>query len=77
VFTSKEMMSYITRNYCVDCEWAVSIDNHSREELAAQAVAHAVETGHDIDSADRAVMPDIDSSDRSDSDDAADGHVPA
>jgi hypothetical protein len=55
----------------------MSIENHSHEELAAQAVAHAVETGHDIDSADRAAMPDIDSSDRSDSDDTADGHGPA
>lgn len=44
------MISHITRHYCVDCEWAISLEHHSREELTAQAVEHAVETGHDIES---------------------------
>lgn len=44
------MMTQITRHYCVDCEWTVSIENHRCEELADRAVAHAVETGHDIES---------------------------
>jgi hypothetical protein len=50
VIPADEIMAHITRHYCLECEWSVSAEHHRREELAAQAVAHAVETGHDIDS---------------------------
>lgn len=70
------MMSHIMRHYCVECEWAISFENHSRKDLAAQAVEHAIETGHDIESAYRVDVTEIDSSDRSDSDASSDGHRP-
>ena len=43
-------MSLFHRNYCVTCEWSASTENYSNQEVASQAVEHAVETGHDIES---------------------------
>ena len=37
-------------NYCLDCEWSASVENHTRNEQSALAVEHAIETNHDIDS---------------------------
>lgn len=44
------MSGTIYRNYCVHCDWEVTIEEHSREELSALAIEHACEHGHDIDS---------------------------
>ena len=40
----------VTRNYCLDCEWSVSRENHSREELTRLAIEHSLNCEHDIDS---------------------------
>lgn len=40
----------IKRIYCLDCEWTVSTENHTRQELSTLTIEHAVEYDHDIDS---------------------------
>ena len=37
-------------NYCTECEWVASSEGCATATLAEQAIEHAVETGHDIDS---------------------------
>jgi hypothetical protein len=37
-------------NYCGQCEWTASTNNHTRAELSRAAINYAVETGHDIES---------------------------
>lgn len=63
-------------SYCRECEWRVSTADYSSQEVSSQAVEHAVETGHDIESADRVDMTGLDGSDRPDSDAASDGYGP-
>lgn len=41
----------IKQSYCCECSWTASTEEHTREELNALMVEHAVETGHDIESA--------------------------
>ena len=36
--------------YCTECEWVASGEGYTTAELTEQAIEHAVETGHDIDS---------------------------
>lgn len=43
-------MHRVKRNYCLDCDWSASIEDHDRHELAACAIEHATEHEHDIDS---------------------------
>lgn len=38
------------QNYCVECGWTASKEDHSTGELAALAIEHATSTGHDINS---------------------------
>jgi hypothetical protein len=38
------------RNYCEDCEWAASTENHSQGALSQLAIDHTVDHGHDIES---------------------------
>jgi predicted small metal-binding protein len=52
------MPTLIKISYCCECSWAASAEDHPREELNALIVEHAVETGHDIESA--FIHPDID-----------------
>jgi hypothetical protein len=40
----------MSRKYCTECEWVVSSEGYTTAALAEQAIEHAVETGHDIDS---------------------------
>ncbi len=47
---SSPIVPRVKRNYCLDCEWSASIEEHDRHELAACAIEHAVEREHDIDS---------------------------
>ncbi|WP_122088858.1 hypothetical protein [Halalkalicoccus subterraneus] len=38
-------------NYCAECDWAASTEElASRSEVGNAAVAHHVESGHEIDS---------------------------
>lgn len=41
-------MPPIYRNYCIDCDWEVTLEEYKREELAALAIEHASEYEHDI-----------------------------
>lgn len=43
-------MGRVSHNYCLDCDWSASIEDHDRHELAALAIEHTTERGHDIDS---------------------------
>jgi hypothetical protein len=52
------MSNLITCRYCCECSWTASTADHTREELNALMVEHAVTTGHDIDTA--SIHPDID-----------------
>ncbi|PSP43760.1 hypothetical protein BRC68_05395 [Halobacteriales archaeon QH_6_64_20] len=36
--------------YCVECEWFVSAEDHTRSEQSDLAIGHYLETGHGIDS---------------------------
>ena len=38
------------RNYYEDCEWSLSTETYSREELGKLAISPAVEFRHDINS---------------------------
>jgi hypothetical protein len=52
-------MNTLTKvSYCCECSWSANAEDHTREELNALIVEHAVETGHDIESA--LIHPDID-----------------
>jgi hypothetical protein len=35
--------------YCVDCEWFVSTETHTRSEQSALAIGHYLETEYGID----------------------------
>ena len=48
--SSSSIVPPTQRNYCLDCEWSASIEDHDRHELAALAIEHATEQEHDIDS---------------------------
>ena len=37
------------RNYCTECDWNASTENHSRQELADLVMEHFKETQHDIE----------------------------
>ncbi len=41
---------WVECNYCHDCEWSASIEDHDRHELGTLAIEHATETGHHVDS---------------------------
>ncbi|HET7323160.1 MAG TPA: hypothetical protein VFJ06_02385 [Halococcus sp.] len=43
-------MPSVEHNYCLDCEWSASLEDHGRETLSRLAIEHAVEYGHDIES---------------------------
>ncbi len=43
-------MSPVKRNYCQDCDWSASIEEHSRQELSQRALEHFLTHEHDIDS---------------------------
>ena len=43
-------MSPVIRNYCLDCDWSASVDDHSRQELSQLALEHSLTNEHDIDS---------------------------
>jgi hypothetical protein len=45
------MSNLIKYRYCRECSWSASTEEHTREELNALMVEHAITTGHDIDSA--------------------------
>jgi hypothetical protein len=45
------MSNLITYRYCCECSWSINTDEHTREERNALVVEHAIETGHDIDTA--------------------------
>lgn len=51
------MSNLVRQVYCLDCSWRASTAEYPREELNALLVEHAIETGHDIDSA--LIHPDI------------------
>jgi hypothetical protein len=40
----------LMENYCGQCEWTASTNNHTRAELSRAAINYAVETGHNIES---------------------------
>lgn len=48
-------------SYCLDCEWSVSTDDYPYTEVNSRLVTHVLETGHDIESADKAEAPRTDS----------------
>jgi hypothetical protein len=52
------MSNQITCRYCCECSWTANTADHTREELNALMVEHAVTTGHDIATA--RIHPDID-----------------
>jgi hypothetical protein len=52
------MVDPIRHGYCRECSWKASREEHTREELNALMVEHAIETGHDIESG--LIHPDID-----------------
>lgn len=43
-------MPLVERNYCLDCDWSASREDHDRETLSRLTIEHAVEYGHDIES---------------------------
>ena len=43
-------MEPLFSNYCTDCEWVATRADNTAAELSERAIAHAVETGHNIDS---------------------------
>lgn len=45
-----DMPTPIKQSYCCECSWTASTEKHTRQELTALMIEHAVETGHDIDS---------------------------
>lgn len=44
-------------NYCLQCGWFATRRDNTAEELAASAVEHAVDTGHDVESDVRSLAP--------------------
>jgi hypothetical protein len=52
------MSNVIKYRCCCECSWAVSTEEHTREELNALVVEHAITTGHDVETA--LIHPDID-----------------
>lgn len=56
-------------SYCLECDWTVSTADYPRAEVTRRIVDHAVETGHDIESTERPILTETDSTDRSTSDD--------
>lgn len=59
-------------SYCVECEWRVSTADYASQAVSSQAVEHAIETGHDIESAARPDLTETDPTDRSTAADASD-----
>jgi predicted small metal-binding protein len=51
-------------SYCLHCDWTVSTAEYSRAEVSRRLVDHAVETGHDIESTERPILTETDSTDR-------------
>jgi predicted transcriptional regulator len=43
-------MTSVKCNYCTECEWAASAEEHSRQELSELAIEHFLDTGHAIES---------------------------
>ena len=43
-------MERLFSNYCTECEWVATRADNTAAELSERAIAHAVETGHNIDS---------------------------
>lgn len=43
-------MTSVICNYCTDCEWSASADEHSTQELSELAIEHFLTTGHTIES---------------------------
>ncbi len=40
----------MTPDYCTECSWSISIEDHDRDELFQAAIEHFDETGHTIES---------------------------
>jgi hypothetical protein len=47
-------------SYCLHCDWTVSTAEYSRAEVSRRMVNHATETGHDIESTERAAPTETD-----------------
>ncbi len=48
------------RNYCTECNWSASTEDHSRHEVASLAIEHFIETHHTIESEATAEMKTVD-----------------
>jgi hypothetical protein len=58
-------------SYCLDCDWTVSTAEYPRADVSRRMVDHATETGHDIESTERAAPTETDDTDRPTSDDTS------
>jgi len=36
-------------NYCLDCDWSASTEQHTRQDLSSRTIEHACSTGHDVE----------------------------
>lgn len=69
--TADERSQQHHESYCLQCDWSVSTAEYSRAEVSRRLVDHAVETGHDIESADRADLTGTPPTNRPTADDAS------
>jgi predicted small metal-binding protein len=61
--TADERAQQRHESYCLECDWSVSTAEYPRAEVSQRLVDHAVETGHDIESIERALPTETDSTD--------------
>jgi predicted small metal-binding protein len=69
--TADERPQQCHESYCLECDWTVSTAAYPRAEVSRRMIDHAVETGHDIESTERATPTGTDDPARSDSDDTS------
>lgn len=69
--TADERPQQHHESYCLQCDWAVSTAEYSRGDVSRRLVDHAVETGHDIESTERPILTETDSTDRPTVDDTS------
>jgi hypothetical protein len=69
--TADERAQQRHESYCLQCDWSVSTAEYSRADVSRRLVEHAVETGHDIESTERPILPETDGTDRPDSADTS------
>jgi hypothetical protein len=69
--TADEPPQQCHESYCLECDWTVSTAEYSRADVTRRMVDHAVETGHDIESTERPILTETDSTDRPTSDDTS------